>query len=309
MNMKLNISHIKKTLYVGALGEDFAKFCLDTANKAIEIALAEQEPTCQIKNLDNGVTETMTREKAKKLQDELGHTVEWYGSGLSKELTNPFYFTNGAIYTYKLKANLVKLDGKLMTREAAVAKWESKKETCDVWYTSDSPPMGKWELERNFSGKYAHNWNSSEQVKGAEYQLRVKPLKQVSWKNVPVGVAVQHNDLLLPREKEILTFIGVDKDGPDTWLWAYSKNSTPDMYKFVNFELAPASEQPWLVYIQGETDLDALEGLEIELLISTNWEKSPNTEHVASFKQKAGLRNQSTKAFRIAGLAKGYELK
>jgi hypothetical protein len=88
MNMKLNIEHIKKTLYVGALGEDFAKFCLDTANKAIEIAIAEYqeseyitaaqpEPVATIK-LDGRM---VTPEQAAAERDAKKETHElWYRS-------------------------------------------------------------------------------------------------------------------------------------------------------------------------------------------------------------------------------------
>lgn len=153
-------------------------------------------PTCQVRDLNTGVTKTMTPEAAKLLQAETKDVCDWFDVGGGKSETYNFHFGQDGIYTYKLKANLVKLDGKLMAREAAIAEWESKKDTCDVWYTSDSPPKGEWELERNFSGKYSHNWNSLTQIKGAEYQLRPKPLKQ-EWAGSREDVIALVKDMLL----------------------------------------------------------------------------------------------------------------
>ena len=60
------------------------------------------KPTCQIKNLDTGELKTMTREKAKLLQAELGNTVMWMlgGEDMSAwELS--LEFDSRDTYTYK----------------------------------------------------------------------------------------------------------------------------------------------------------------------------------------------------------------
>ena len=123
----------------------------------------------------------MLRTEAQELQRSFGDTVEWDCSEL--QITErsgakvPFDFNRECTYTYAPKAT-IKLDGKMVTPEQAAAEWEAKKETCDVWYRSDN--FLEWEIEKVFSGKYAHNWNKRSQVSGAEYELRPKALKQVS---------------------------------------------------------------------------------------------------------------------------------
>ena len=67
------------------------------------------KPTCQVRNLDTGELKTMTREAAKLLQAETKDTREWF----FPNRTNANYwgsidFNADGIYTYKLKANIVK---------------------------------------------------------------------------------------------------------------------------------------------------------------------------------------------------------
>lgn len=175
----------------------------------------------------------------------------------------------------ELKANLVKLGGKLMTREAAIAKWEAVKDKCDVWIKNDVTVV--WELT-NLSRKfivYAHEVN-------CEYQLRAKPLKQVSWKDVPVGVAVQS-----VNKKHLCNFVGMAANG---LISVYNTMAGANNYRAAKFELAPASEQPWIAV---QNTFEKVEGLIYETKADAGFCTSP----------------RDIAAFRITGLAEGYELK
>lgn len=82
--------------------------------KHLEIAgvwVVCNEPTCQIRNLDTGELKTMTREDAKKLQTELGDTVEWmnpFGQKSTQLMYKDLRFDCDGIYTYKPKAKPLK---------------------------------------------------------------------------------------------------------------------------------------------------------------------------------------------------------
>lgn len=138
------------------------------------------EPTCQVQHI-NGFTSgeviTMTREAAQTLQRELGDTVEWESpQGLkTSEPLHKLWFDAEGIYTYKTKAT-IKLDGKMVTREQAMAEWESKKETCDAYCWTDSCPS--WDKNPDACGG---DFIGIEEVNGIEYQLRAKPAKVVLW--------------------------------------------------------------------------------------------------------------------------------
>lgn len=62
------------------------------------------EPTCQVRNLDTGGLKTMTREAAKKLQAETKDACDWFVPASKGSIQSMFTFTDGGIYTYKLKA-------------------------------------------------------------------------------------------------------------------------------------------------------------------------------------------------------------
>jgi hypothetical protein len=132
---------------------------------------------CKVRNEDTGELKTMTREAAQKLQAELGDTVDWaspQGLVINDSLNHPFGFSCEGIYTYRTKANLVKLGGELMTREAAIAKYEAVQDKCDIWIKNDVTIV--WEmtkLTRKFI-VYANECN-------CEYELRTKPAKVVAW--------------------------------------------------------------------------------------------------------------------------------
>lgn len=202
------------------------------------------EPTCQVKNLDTGELKTMTREAAKKLWDELGYTVEWFSGRFHTrfpadqilafdDTKDGCHKGEPAIYTYKRKANLVKLNGKLMSPEAAIALRESKKDTCDVWFKSDASGC----REFNCIGKEDVAWLSN-QTLSSEYQLRERPLKQISWKDVPVGVMTNKGELR------------VAKDGR---VWVEILEGCPGLEGFPIhcIQLAPADQQPWIAKQDG----------------------------------------------------------
>lgn len=188
------------------------------------------KPTCQVRNDDTGELKTMTRESANLLQAETKDTCNWFLNG-STDLNCGFLFENAGIYTYKLKANLVKLDGELLTREAAIAEWESKKDTCGLWYG-------------NFTGHFFKtndiDFQPNSNVFVSEYQLRPKVLKPVSWADMPVGVAV--------RDKTTdVIWLSQGAEGAEVLVTNHPKN--PFGTRFITkdcIELAIASEQPWM---------------------------------------------------------------
>ena len=157
----------------------------------------------------------MTREKAKLLQAETMDICDWLNCGLSAPQNMLFAFDAIGIYTYKLKANLV---------------------------------------------------------------------KQVSWNDVPVGVAVRDmvnnvtwlyqgfdhaSDVLLTNQKNM----------PFGMRWDASQN----------LELAAASEQPWIAVQDGET----CHGIALDL----------------ATKGLVVQKHERDEKYRITGLAEGHELK
>ena len=173
-----------------------------------------------------------------------------------------------------LKANLVKLDGVCMTREAAIAIWESKKDTCDVWFKS---PIGVWVLTEG--NDCAFLWTA----KDGEYQLRPKTKKQVSWTDMPVGVMTDkgefrgtytthcdglHLDLERPHEGGL----GVNLDGEPASL----------------IKLAPADQQNWIAAQEDGTALH---------------------EGLSYVKRWSGEDDCQLLAFKVIGIADGWELK
>lgn len=78
------------------------------------------------------------------------------------------------------------------------------------------------------------------------YTYRPKPLAQVSWKDVPVGVAVQEI-----QSKFKHTLLSADADGG---AWIFSQRDKLPSYIVVE-ELELATEQPWIA-VQGSLDED-----------------------------------------------------
>jgi hypothetical protein len=74
----------------------------------------------------------------------------------------------------ELKANLVKLDGELMTREAAATSWKSKIDTHVMWFKFGNLD---WTDVIGLPKDYNEYFMGSIDC---EYQLRARPLKQVS---------------------------------------------------------------------------------------------------------------------------------
>lgn len=76
------------------------------------------------------------------------------------------------------------------------------------------------------------------------YKLKVKPLKQASWKDVPTGVAV--------RDKKTNVVWLHQGAGDDTQALVTAPQNMPFGMRWIDlgdFELAPASEQPWIPVI------------------------------------------------------------
>lgn len=81
------------------------------------------KPTCQVRNEDTGELKTMTREAAKKLQAELGDTVEWFLQYLLLPSYSPHAFdasddVKDCIYSYKLKDKPLKQEAEQAIKDA-----------------------------------------------------------------------------------------------------------------------------------------------------------------------------------------------
>ena len=188
---------------------------LAIANKAIEIALAEQDKK-EVQEIGRKIfsakstqqsqeqpkkgsyynpTTFIDKEKARESQEQYitvsqARKIGWDNVEYFNELTNawhtvPIHIIGDekvklrAIKQSKpvephaeLKANLVKLDGKLVTREAAIALWESKKDTCDVWYRT---------AQTNWLTGFGKEFSLTSDGDLVEYELRERPLKQIEW--------------------------------------------------------------------------------------------------------------------------------
>jgi hypothetical protein len=171
----------------------------------------------------------MLRKDVQELQAKLGNAVEWETPTGYHSRCN-FEFDQIRTYTYRTKAT-IKLDGNMVTPEQAAAEWESKQETCDLWFKSTDCSWVK------LSNLIPIVTVSSE----GEYELRAKPAKEVKWADVPAGVALkQKDDTLLylyhgfnSSYKPQLSNLGAE---------ACNIFSTP----FEELELAPAADQPWI---------------------------------------------------------------
>jgi hypothetical protein len=161
----------------------------------------------------------MTRDAAKKLWDELGHTVEWF-SGITQ---TRFYADH-----------ILEFDD-----------------------TKDGKPAGEPVI----------------------YTYAPKQLKVIKWSDMPVGVAVQ-----TVNKKLVCTFVGM---AANNLISIYNKTAGADDYRAAKFELAPASEQPWIA-VQGD--------------------QPPLYEIMQQLFAKGIETCASGKRFKVTGIAKGYVL-
>ena len=277
-----------------AKAADFGENWLVTANRALAIQnIAYQticqptnaEPTCQVKNIDTGELKTMTREAAKLLQAELGDTVEWFVHGTKHEWEGEVFAFDGkgSIYTYKLKANLVKLNGKFMTSEAAIALWESKKGTCELWFTSVN---GDWIL--------LNNGEILVLADAGAYELRERPLKQIKWKDVPVGVMTNKGELVCGNGYQCETLIrGESVEDESEICWTPPKD----------LRLAPHDQQPWLNWRGGECPVP--DGMMVEVTLRDG---RPHTESAKRCDWVHRGNNSDIIEYRITGIAEGWKL-
>lgn len=231
------------------------------------------EPTCQVRNLDTGGLKTMTREAAKLLQAELGDTVEWLDP-IGCNWSYPLEFKGKGIYTYKLKGT-VKLTidnepAKMLTPAECEAERLARVDTHDLQFIFDDETWEKVRLEKPVY------WSVNLKY---EYRLVRKPLKQVSWKDVPAGVAV--------RDKKTNVVWLHQGAGDDTQALVTAPQNMPFGMRWIDlgdFELAPASEQTWIAV----QDDRSIIGLFREL-------------------DKAGLAYEfDAMRYRITGLAEGW---
>jgi hypothetical protein len=175
---------------------------VDVCNKAIEIAMAEQqaqpEPVVAYVRPYNpnlyctvaakgDPAKRMLRTEAQELQRKLGDAVEWWAGTIKAINCEDFTFNLGSntTYTYAPKAT-IKLDGKMVTPEQAATEWGAKKETHALWFRLF--PLGFTKVEgvsKDMSSYFSYH------KENVEFELRQKALKQVSWSDMPVGVAVR----------------------------------------------------------------------------------------------------------------------
>ncbi len=279
---QVGIKQMCRDSYAAGMGDPLVTYAAPSEPVEPEI--------CTIKNLDTGIISTITREAAKKLWDELGYTVEWF-SGV-KQTRFPadqilsFDDTkdgrpNGepAIYTYKLKGTVkLKIDdepAKMLTPEQCEAERLARVDTHDVEVLTDGHKL--WELA------------DSEFLSAFEYRLIRKQPKQVSWNDVPVGVAVTY-------EGVAGFYVGscIDRDGESSRevLFLDSQGYGKDLHTFDDtavLKLAPASEQPWIA-VQDDDDFMLKECFEYD----KRYNAADDCELIA---------------FRITGIAEGWVLK
>lgn len=198
------------------------------------------KPTCQVRNDDNGELKTMTREAAKKLQAETMTTHDWFfdngtqGDGLIFGFDSQF---TGNPYTYKLKGT-VKLaidnePAKMLTPAQCEAERLARVDTHDVECSTKRLPKSK---VLNSLPK----WQKFDAEFECQYKLIRKQPKQVSWKDVPAGVAVTCPLLINTR-----IFMGVNPFNL-TGAHLFSNQYGHDHVNLSTLSLAPASDQPWI---------------------------------------------------------------
>lgn len=233
------------------------------------------KPTCQVKNLDTGKLKTMTRESAKKLQAELGDTVDWFypDCTTSPASEKNLGFACEGIYTYKLKPT-VKLTiddepAKMLTPAQCEAEMLARIDTHDLQFKSDSCAIKDW-LASEPRWFEIGNDNS-------EYRLIRKQPKQISWKNVPVGVMTNKGEL---------------RAWSSDLAWCETKkHGCPSLagYTPSQLELAPAAEQPWIA-VQDCKPFVRVDGLQYVITYG------------------AGV-DDAVVRFKVTGLAEGWVLK
>jgi hypothetical protein len=215
---------------------------------------------------DGEPAKRVLRTDAQKLQAELGDTVEWE-TPIGYRSSCDFKFYQKRTYTYRPKAT-IKLDGRMVTREQAVAEWESKKETCDLTYTDRNGIETIWLCPTLMGFSEVQ-----------EYQLRTKPAKVVAWSSLPVGVKVMHPGVSAPCE-----YRGVWQGRP--WV----ANGSACIAASEGMTLAPSAEQPWIAMqdddphtMHGKEKWLATHGILIEV-------------------------HDSEEKYRITGIAEGWKL-
>ncbi len=176
----------------------------------------------------------MLRTDAQTLQSELGDSVEWLLNALTKPSFGGFDFGAEGIYTYKNKANLIKLGGAMVTREQAVAEWKAKELTHDIWCAAEFAP--EFELQ---SGVI---WRSYSDQK-FEFQLRAKPAKVVKWADVPVGVMTDKGECRGTYTAGGEIFMDVLEPAPNGNGVVIRSKKVSD-----GIELAPAADQTWIAF-------------------------------------------------------------
>lgn len=252
-------------------------------------------PTCQVRNEDTGELKTMTREAAKLLQAETKDVCDWfYPEMMGNPLIAiaPLGFGDVGIYTYKLKANLVKLTiddepSQMLTPSQCEAERLALIDTHDVESRSN------FACCRIFEKDDTANWFAFD-FNGAEYRLIRKQPKLIKF------------DWTQPLLKGCATNFGewLRKDDGDHPDYAETILHNEHVYNHLSkCHLIEPTNANWQVYIQGETDLTTLKGVGIEIMYWCTWEKSyvVTNEH-RYFENEIG----AIKAYRITGLADGY---
>ena len=215
----------------------------------------------------------MLRTEAQELQRQTRDVCDWFDPSEIAGVVIMAFDGKGT-YTYSPKAT-IKLDGKMVTPEQAAAEWEDKKETCDLYYSSLN--TDGFERLESFS-LMSSNFNQTT-TWYAEYELRPKALKQVSWSDMPVWVAVQ-----TVNKKLVCTFVGM---AANNLISIYNITAGADDYRAALFELAYASEQLW---------------------IAVQDDQPPLYEIMQQLFAKGIDSCASGNRFKITGIAKGYKM-
>ena len=226
----------------------------------------------------------ITQEHIKATGEIFGSSsAEWLASVCNKAIE--IAQAEAEQYEPSEQQNLVKLDGKLVTREAAIAKYEALKDTHDLLFNANLL----------FNAKQTKEWKmpvgllewANFDARGIGYRLRPKAKKQISWADMPVGIAVcchevPHGTTFIYQggEPPLITQVGMGWQGLNTR----------------KLTLAPAAEQPWIAVQDDGIELP--DGLVLEVHSSDGVKQIKTTGKVVEI----------FNVFKVIGIESGYEL-
>lgn len=186
------------------------------------------------------------------------------------------------------KANLVTLDGELMSRELAIIKYEQCKDTYGVWF-------------KTLTGIWVASFNSSFTTNSAygEYQLRAK--KQVHWKDMPVGIAVDIDGLDYSCHYQGIGFSGgaaIRKPIGE------ARHVSVFYSPLSNMKISTSDQQPWLNWRGGNCPVPN-DGVIVEVTLRNGCNSKGS---YLNWSHDNHNRQADIIEYRVVGLVAGWEL-